>query len=93
MTDSSQQNNGSSTYSFGWTATKVDANKKKDRTKVQLLLQFQGGLTLIIPLQVKFYSQEDTTHLTWGNALHHIDYDCQVKPGASFVDIVKTTFR
>ena len=92
VTDQSQKN-GCSIYSFSWNTSKTDANKKKDRTKVQLLLQFQGGLTLIIPLQVKFYKPEDTQHLTWGTPLHQIDYECQIKPGATYVDIVKTIFR
>jgi len=92
VTDQSQENGGS-TYSFSWDSTKVDANKKKDRTKVQLLLQFQGGLTLVIPLQVKFYNKEDTQHLTWGTPLHHIDYECQVKAGQTYIDIIKTIFR
>ncbi|XP_054153840.1 CB1 cannabinoid receptor-interacting protein 1-like [Oppia nitens] len=92
VTDKSQEN-GSSTYLFSWDSTKIDANKKKDRNKVQLLLQFQGGLTLVIPLQVKFYKSEDTQHLTWGTPLHHIDYECRVKPGQTYVDIIKTIFR
>lgn len=93
VTDLSQQENDRSTYTFSWNATKISPNKKKDRTVVQLLFQFQGGLTLVLPLQAKFYRAEDSNHLIWGNNLNHIEYDCVVKPGTSYVDIVKETFR
>lgn len=91
--DLSQQENGASKYTFTWTSTKIDPNKKKDRTKIPLLLQFQDGLNLSLPLQVKFYRVEDTQHVTWGTPLHQIDYDCQVKPGATYIDITKEIFR
>lgn len=93
VTDLSQQENDRSTYSFSWSSIKITANKKKDRTTVQLLFQFQDGLTLVLPLQVKFYQQDQSDHLTWGIPLNHIEYDCTVKPGATYVDIVKETFR
>ncbi|RWS06020.1 CB1 cannabinoid receptor-interacting protein 1-like protein, partial [Dinothrombium tinctorium] len=93
VTDSSQDENDASKYLFSWSAVKVEANKKKKRTKVQLMLQFQGGLSLILPLQAKFYKMEDTQHLTWGNPLHQIDYDCLIKSSTTYLDIVKETFR
>ncbi|KAI1280287.1 CB1 cannabinoid receptor-interacting protein 1 [Halotydeus destructor] len=84
---------GCSKYTFNWTSTKQDANKKKDRTKVPVLLQFQDGVSLVLPLQVKFYKVEDTQHVTWGTPLHQVDYECTIKGGATYVDIVKETFR
>lgn len=93
VTDLSQQENDRSTYTFSWNSAKISANKKKDRTTVQLLFQFQDGLSLVLPLQVKFYRPEDNDHLIWGSPLNHVEYDCVVKSGATFVDIVKETFR
>lgn len=48
---SAQEVNGSK-YTFNWSSVKQDANKKKDRTKVPLLFQFQDGVQLVLPLQV-----------------------------------------
>jgi len=84
---------GCSKYSFTWSSTKIDPNKKKDRTTLPLLLTFQDGINLLIPLQVKFYRQEDTQHVTWGTPLRQIDLECEVKSGATYLDIVKQTFR
>ncbi|XP_074600658.1 CB1 cannabinoid receptor-interacting protein 1-like [Brevipalpus obovatus] len=91
--DLSQQESEGSKYIFHWSSTKISASKKKDRTLVQLLLQFQDGLSLVLPLQVKFYRPEDNDHLIWGNPLNFIDYDCLVKPGLTAVNIVKEVFR
>lgn len=95
LTDLSAQESTSSCskYSFTWSSTKIEPNKKKDRTNIPLLLQFQDGLNLSIPLQVKFYRIEDTQHVTWGTPLRQIDLDCQVKPGATYIDITKSIFR
>lgn len=91
---SGQENQiGCSKYSFTWSSTSIDPNKKKDRTNLPLLLSFQDGVNLSIPLQVKFYRQEDTQHVTWGTPLRQIDLECQVKAGATYVDIVKQVFR
>lgn len=93
FTDLSQHENGGSKYCFTWSSTKIEPNKKKDRTKLPLLLQFQDGISLSLPLQVKFYKEEDTQHVTWGTPLHQIDYECTLKPGATYVDISKEVFR
>ncbi|XP_053207727.1 CB1 cannabinoid receptor-interacting protein 1-like [Panonychus citri] len=93
VTDLSQQETEGSKYTFSWGSIKVNPNKKKDRTTVQLLFQFQDGLTLVLPLQVKFYRPEETDHLIWGSPLNHIEYNCIVKPGQTYVDIVKEIFR
>lgn len=93
FTDLSQHENGGSKYCFTWSSTKIEPNKKKDRTKLPLLLQFQDGVSLSLPLQVKFYKEEDTQHVTWGTPLHQIDYECTLKPGATYVDITKEVFR
>ena len=93
VTDLSQQETDGSKYTFSWSSTKINPSKKKDRTNVQLLFQFQDGLTLVLPLQVKFYRPEETDHLVWGSPLNHVEYNCMVKPGQTYVDIVKEIFR
>lgn len=93
VTDHSQQELSSSKYTFNWSSAAQDANKKKARTKVPLLFEFQDGLNLVLPLQIKFYRVEDTQHVTWGTPLHQIDYECQVKPNATYVDVVKESVR
>ena len=88
-----QEGAGCSKYSFTWSSEHVEPNKKKERTSIPLLLQFADGIKLLVPLQVKFYRVEDTQHVTWGTPLRQVDLECQVKPGASFLDITKQTFR
>lgn len=83
--------NGSSTYEFDWPTT-FPANKNKKRTDIPIVLKFQDGLSLSIPLQVKFYDSEKNQHLQWGQQLHFIDYDCQIKPERSSIVIEKTQF-
>lgn len=83
--------NGSSTYEFDWPTT-FPANKNKKRTDIPIVLKFQDGLSLSIPLQVKFYDAENNQHLQWGQQLHFIDYDCQIKPERSSIIIEKTQF-
>lgn len=83
--------NGSSTYEFDW-PTIFPANKNKKRTDIPILLRFQDGLCLSIPLQVKFYDSENEQHLRWGQQLHFIDYDCKIKPEMCSIVIDKTGF-
>lgn len=83
--------NGSSTYEFDWPTT-FPANKNKKRTDIPVVLKFQDGLSLSIPLQVKFYDAENNQHLQWGQQLHFIDYDCRIKPERSSIVIEKTQF-
>lgn len=90
LTDLTKQN-GSSTYELDWPNT-FPANKKKKRTDIPIVLKFQDGLSLSIPLQVKFYDAENNQHLQWGQQLHFIDYDCRIKPERSCITIEKTQF-
>lgn len=83
--------NGSSTYEFDWPST-FPANKRFTRTDIPIVLKFQDGLTLSIPLQVKFYDSNDCHHLSWGQLLHFIDYDCRIKPETSSIIIEKSEF-
>jgi hypothetical protein len=71
----------------------VEPNRKKDRTSIPVLLEFADGIKLAVPLQVKFYRVEDTQHVTWGTPLRQIDLECQIKPGATYLDITNQTFR
>lgn len=91
LIDSTKQN-GSATYEFEWPTTFM-ANKNKDRTEVSLLLRFQDGLSVTIPLQVKFYDLSKVSqHLQWGQQLHFIDYDCLVKTEQSTISIEKSQY-
>lgn len=83
--------NGSSTYEFDWPTT-FPPNKNKKRTDIPILLKFQDGLSLTMPLQVKFYDAESSSHLHWGQQLHFIDYDCLIKPERSSITIEKSQF-
>jgi hypothetical protein len=83
--------NGSSTYEFEWPTT-FPANKRSKRTDIPIVLRFQDGLTLTIPLQVKFYDADNFQHLNWGQQMHFIDYDCRIKPERSSIVIEKTQF-
>lgn len=83
--------NGSSTYEFDW-PTIFPANKNKKRTDIPIVLKFQDGLSLTIPLQVKFYDAENDQHLRWGQQLHFIDFDCRIKPERCSVVIEKTQY-
>ncbi|KAJ6217625.1 hypothetical protein RDWZM_008782 [Blomia tropicalis] len=87
-------NSPGSTYSFKWDTIKAEPDKRKKRSTLQLMLQFQGNQTLILPLQVKFYKLEDEDHLTWGQSLNRIDFECEQKPGMTCtLDVVKTIFH
>lgn len=44
-------------------------------------------------LQSKFYKADDTNHSVWGNALHHIEYECVYKPETDSFDLEKEVFR
>lgn len=46
-----------------------------------------------VPLQAKFYHQDENQHTLWGNQLNQIEFECEVKSGHTFVDICKETFR
>uniref|UniRef100_A0A6G1S4Q9 CB1 cannabinoid receptor-interacting protein 1 n=1 Tax=Aceria tosichella TaxID=561515 RepID=A0A6G1S4Q9_9ACAR len=77
LVDQSKQD-GSSTYEFEWPTT-FPANKRSKRTNIPIVLRFQDGTTLSIPLQVKFYDAENLQHLNWGQQMHFIEYDCRLK--------------
>lgn len=53
-------------YVFDWSASRFDVNKNKNRTEVQMMLRFDNGQTLALPLQVKFYHSDRRQHLNWG---------------------------
>lgn len=38
------------------------------------------------------YKLEDEEHLTWGTPLHHIDFECEQRPGSTNMHIMKTHF-
>jgi len=91
--DSNQDNNnGGSRYSFNYQTLKTDPNKNKARTKLLLIMQFQDGVTMSVPLQAKFYNQNENQHINWGNQLTQIEFECEVKSGHTFVDIHKESY-
>lgn len=56
-------------------------------------MQFQDGVTMSVPLQAKFYHQNENQHINWGNQLNQIEFECEVKSGHTFVEINKEIFR
>ena len=58
-----------------------------------MILQFQDGVTMSIPLQVKFYNQNENQHINWGNQLNQIEYECEIKSNHLYVDLIKEIFR
>lgn len=83
----------SSSYSFLWTSNNVCISKKNNRDQFPLAINLQGLDTLEIMLQSKLYKADDTHHSVWGNALHHIEYECVYKSETSSFDVEKEIFR
>lgn len=48
---------------------------------------------LEIMMQSKFYKADDTNHSVWGNALHHIEYECIYKSETASFKVEKEAFR
>lgn len=89
LIDTTKQN-GSCTYEFEWSSEQYTANKNKKRTNIPITLKFQDGLSVSLPIQVKFYSPDNKQHLQWGTQLHFIDYNCSIKPERTSITIDTT---
>lgn len=53
------------------------------------IFQFQGGYSLTVTLQCKFYKENEVEHCQWGQAMHYLDYDCEIKEGSSHIDVLR----
>ncbi|GFT31607.1 uncharacterized protein NPIL_620701 [Nephila pilipes] len=82
-----------SKYCYQWANNNIPITKKNRRLSFPLLLEIHNLGILELPLQLKFYQANDTTHSAWGKSLHHIEFDCVYKSGRSFVEILKTVYR
>ncbi|XP_077530143.1 CB1 cannabinoid receptor-interacting protein 1-like [Haemaphysalis longicornis] len=83
----------SSTYCVTWSSLGFAVTKNGKRDKIPLALQILDLGELLVNLQVKFYKENDTGHVTWGNALHHIDLDCEVSRSTGSLVVSKESFR
>lgn len=83
----------SSTYCVTWSSLGLAVTKNGKRDKLPLALQILDLGELLVSLQVKFYKENDTGHATWGNALHHIDLDCEVSRSTGDLVVSKESFR
>lgn len=76
LVDQSTPDQGS-LYSFQWDTNQFEANKKRKRSMLQIIIQFQDNSKLELPLQIKFYPLDNADHLAWGTILNHVNYECQ----------------
>ncbi|ESP02321.1 hypothetical protein LOTGIDRAFT_205111 [Lottia gigantea] len=81
-----------SRFQAAWTSTGCTINKSGDRKDIVVLLEFDNLITMTTSIQVKFYEDKESNHAKWGNPLHTIEYDCGVKEGQTFVDIIKEKY-
>ncbi|GFQ85743.1 uncharacterized protein TNCT_604441 [Trichonephila clavata] len=82
-----------SKYCYQWSSNNIPITKKNRRLSFNIILEISNLGVLELPLQLKFYGENDTTHSAWGKSLHHIEFDCVYKTGHSFVEIIKTMYR
>ncbi|XP_070383591.1 CB1 cannabinoid receptor-interacting protein 1-like isoform X1 [Dermacentor albipictus] len=83
----------SSSYCITWSSLGMGVTKNGRRDKIPLALQILDVGELMVNLQVKFYKEKDTEHVTWGNALHQIDLDCEVSRSSGSLVVNKQSFR
>ncbi|GFW74030.1 uncharacterized protein TNCV_545541 [Trichonephila clavipes] len=82
-----------SKYCYQWCSSNIPVTKKNRRLSFSIILEIPKLGVLELPLQLKFYEANDTTHSAWGKSLHHIEFECAYKAGHSFVEIIKTVYR
>lgn len=80
-------------YCYQWSSNNIPVTKKNRRLGFNLIFEINNLGVLELPLQLKFYEANDTTHSAWGKSLHHIEFDCVHKAGHSFVEVLKTLYR
>lgn len=76
-----------------WFTSGLDKCKKGIRQPLHVLFQIKDAGELKVTFQCKFYSETEKEHAHWGTVLNQIELDCQVPESASYVDVVKETFR
>ncbi|XP_076095422.1 CB1 cannabinoid receptor-interacting protein 1-like [Mytilus galloprovincialis] len=80
------------TYSSHFNTSGYDLCRRQKRKDVPLVFLFEGGHTLIVTLQCKFYSENEVEHCHWGQTLTWLEYECKVEDGSSHVDVLREKY-
>ncbi|KAK6181128.1 hypothetical protein SNE40_009057 [Patella caerulea] len=75
-----------------WTSTGFSSSKSGSRKDLNINFEFTNQITMMVSIQCKFYEDSENQHCKWGQPLHNIEYDCLIKDGQSFVDILKEKY-
>ncbi|XP_074662383.1 CB1 cannabinoid receptor-interacting protein 1-like [Tubulanus polymorphus] len=80
-------------YTGSWNTIGMPPKKDGERYQMPVTIQIPEIGEFVTHLQCKLYRESDTEHVTWGQPLHWIEFDCQKLSDRSFIDIFKESYR
>lgn len=75
------ENDSKSVYQFTWSTHGIEPTLNRHRTDVPCVLKFKNYKEIEFKVQGKFYADDDSKHITWGQALAFISVDCTAGRG------------
>ena len=72
--DSVEEQEDCTNYNFTWFTNGYTATRQGQRHELHFSFLFENA-ELVANFQVKFYSIQNTSHLTWGTEIHRIEFD------------------
>ena len=72
--DSSKDGDNSAEYQFSWLTSGFQPTKKGRRDEIVVIFKFENA-EVTSKLQVKLYSPEKGSHITWGTEVRRMEFE------------------